>query len=135
MSKAEPTKIMIIDDDEQILGIFQEIFADTRFQVFTALNGPRAIAEMERAKYDIAFIDIYMPEMDGLQVLAQLLKINPQLQAIMISGYQNVSQLEKALSLGARHYLIKPLDMHDVLSVALKCLQSISKDENIDVRE
>jgi|UPI0003A8330D two-component system response regulator AtoC/two-component system response regulator FlrC len=133
MSRTEPTKIMIVDDDEQILGIFQEIFADESFQVFTAQNGARAITEMKRAKYDIAFIDIYMPEMDGLQVLAQLLLINPQLQAIMISGYQNISQLEKALSMGARHYLIKPLDMHDVLSVALKCLQHLGQGNNIEL--
>lgn len=135
MSPTPPTRILIIDDDDYILEIFQDIFADPRFQVFCANNGTAALTEMQRQPYDLAFIDIFMPGMDGLEVLTALLRLNPKLQAIMISGQHNIAKLEQALTLGAQHYLFKPLDVHDVLSVTLKCLRNLGINHEVEPSE
>lgn len=132
MSDVASVKIMVIDDDVSILEIFKEIFSGPQFQVFTASDGPTAINEFRRQKYDLAFIDVYMPLMNGLEVLSALRAISPQLEVIMISGFHNEALLEQALRQGARHYLYKPLDAHDVFAVALKCLHSLGIKNEIE---
>jgi DNA-binding NtrC family response regulator len=132
MSVARKIKIMVVDDDKNILAIFRDVFNDSRFEVFATLNGPAAVAEFRHQKYDLAFIDILMPDMNGLEVLAALLKINPDLVAIMISGFRDEKRLEEALKIGAKYYLYKPFDVHDIFSIALKCLQQLGIQDEIE---
>lgn len=132
MSVAGKIKVMVIDDDDNILEIFREIFIDSQFEIFTALDGPTAINEFKHQKYGLAFIDILMPGMNGLEVLAALLKINPELVAIMISGFRDETKLEEALKIGAKYYLYKPFDVHDIFSIALKCLKHLGVQDKIE---
>ncbi len=132
MSAARKIKIMVVDDDDNILEVFRDIFTDSQFEVFTALNGPAAIAEFQHQRYDLAFIDILMPGMNGLEVLEALLQINPDFVAIMISGFRDETKLEEALKIGAKYYLYKPFDAHDIFSIALKCLKHLGIQDKIE---
>jgi len=142
MSIARKIKIMVVDDDDNILEVFRDIFIDSQFEVFTALDGPAAIAEFQHQKYDLAFIDILMPGMNGLEVLQALLKINSDFVAIMISGFRDETKLEEALKIeikleealkiGAKYYLYKPFDVHDIFAIALKCLKRLGLQDKIE---
>ena len=132
MSIARKIKIMVVDDDDNILEVFRDIFIDSQFEVFTALDGPAAIAEFQHQKYDLAFIDILMPGMNGLEVLQALLKINSDFVAIMISGFRDETKLEEALKIGAKYYLYKPFDVHDIFAIALKCLKHLGLQDKIE---
>ncbi len=133
MSKIPLLKIMVIDDEEMVLENFNDLFSRSYFKIFKARNGQAAVDEMQRNKYDIAFIDVYMPVMDGLETLSKLKEINPQLMAVMISGYKNEKVLEESLKLGAEHYLYKPLDIQNIIGVTVKCARYLGIENNLEI--
>jgi len=133
MNKKDTIKIMIIDDEKDIRQTFKELFSHTYFHVFTAENGQKAVTEMLNQKYDIAFIDICMPVMDGIETLIELKKINPDLNTIMISGYSSEDVLEKSIKLGANFYLYKPLDIQNIIGVTMKCAKKLGIDSDVEI--
>lgn len=124
--------VLVVDDDQSILDVFCEMFESSPFKIVTALNGHEAIEKLKIEPCIAVFIDLYMPEMDGLQVLTALKEIQPNLMAVMISGYRNEQMLESALKMGAYDYLYKPLDRHDLLSVMVKCLRRLGFKNHIE---
>jgi DNA-binding NtrC family response regulator len=133
MSMGRQVKIMVIDDEPEILISFQQIFEETGLYVFSTDRGKKAIQELQERKYDIAFIDMMMPEMDGITTMTELKKINPDLMAIMISGFRDEDKVEKALKLGAYGYLYKPLNFQDIIGVTLKCSQNLGYENDIEI--
>ena len=133
MLKKGPVRVMIIDDDQEIRDIFSEIFGEEKFDIFAAENGLVAIEEMKKNDYDLAFIDIYMPGINGLETLRQLKEINENLKTVMISGFSNEALLEKSLEIGADDYLYKPLDIQDILGVALKYTQQLGVQNHVQL--
>ncbi|MFH1214845.1 MAG: response regulator [Candidatus Neomarinimicrobiota bacterium] len=133
MDDSRKISVLVVDDDQSILDIFCEMFEDTPFKIVTALDGREAIEKLRTKSCVIAFIDLYMPEMDGLQVLEALKVLQPNLTAVMISGFRNEHLLEKALTMGAFDYLYKPLSRQDLLAVMLKCLQKVGGNNQIEI--
>jgi len=132
MSSKDTLKIMVVDDDLEILDSFRDIFKNSGFKLFVADNAKDAIEEMEREKYHIAFIDVYMPVMDGLVTLNNFKKINPDLITVMISGFRNEHLLEAAFKNGANDYLYKPLDVQDILGITLKLSRQLGIRYNLE---
>ena len=126
-------KIMVIDDDPEILESFKKIFENSGFQLFLANNGVTAIEEMKREKYHIAFIDLYMPVMNGLETMTRLKEGNQDLIAVMISGFRNEQMLEAAIKSGAHDYLYKPLDIQDIIGITLKLSRQLGIQSNLEV--
>ncbi len=124
--------VMVIDDENDILDSFMSIFENSGFNLFPAKSGKMAIEEMKKRHYHIAFIDLFMPEMDGLETLRQLKIINPDLIAVMISGFRNEDMLEKALKIGASNYLYKPLDVQSIFGITLKLAQQLGIQNNLE---
>lgn len=125
--------VLVVDDDQSILDIFCEMFEDSPFKIVTAINGIEAIEKLKIKPCAVAFIDLYMPEMDGLQVLTALKDLQPNLTAVMISGFRNEPLLESALKMGAYDYLYKPLGRNDLLAVMLKCLQKVGVKNHVEI--
>ena len=124
--------IMVIDDEHEILDSFKDIFENSDFNLFLADNAQTAIDEISKNHYHIAFIDIFMPEMDGIETLQRLKQINPNLIAVMISGFRNEDMLENALKLGASNYLYKPLDIQSIFGITLKLAQQLGIQNNLE---
>lgn len=125
--------VLVVDDEKEILKCFEDIFENSNFSIFTANNGKAAVAELRKNHCDIAFIDICMPGIDGVETLKELKVINPNLKAIMISGFSNEDILEKALKMGAFSYLFKPLDIQNIIGVAVKCAKDLGIDDHIEI--
>jgi len=115
MDPQNTLKIMVIDDDPEILDCFKSIFEKSGAHLFLSKNPVSAIEEFKRTPYNIAFIDLYMPVINGLETMERLKEINPDLVTIMISGFRNPKMLEIAKESGAQDYLFKPLDIKDIL--------------------
>ncbi|MBL7075621.1 response regulator [candidate division KSB1 bacterium] len=135
MRESQTIRVMVIDDEKATRDVFEEIFEGENFSVFPAEDGLKAIAEMKKRQYDLAFIDIRMPQIDGLETLRRLKKIHPDLMAVMISGFRDEDIIEKALKIGAVGYLYKPLDIQDILGVALKCSHQLGVPNQVEIVE
>ncbi len=114
---------LVADDDPDILNYFRAILKKAPNELHFATNGRDAVTLAQRHKIELAFLDIMMPVMSGLDALVELKKIRPQMQIIMISAYSDGNVVKEALRKGAYSYLFKPLNKMDILSVTMKCLK------------
>jgi len=115
MNSKNTLKIMVIDDDTEILDCFKSIFEGSCAHLFLTKSPISAIEELKQQSYHIAFIDLYMPVMNGMETMQQLKEICPGLVTIMISGFRNPKMQKAAIRSGAQDYLFKPLNVKEIL--------------------
>ncbi len=113
MSK-DRTRILIVDDEEIVRESLSEWLAKDGYTVATAEDGPTAIARLNRERWSILLIDMKMPGMDGLQVLQEATKIQPEVVAIIMTAYATVDTAVSAIKLGAYDYIVKPFDPEEL---------------------
>ena len=102
-------KILVIDDEVYIRDSVIGFLEDFGFEVVEAANGRIGLEQFEKEQPDLILCDLRMPEMDGLEVLAQVTKKNENIPIIIVSGAGNISDTVEALRLGAWDYIIKPI--------------------------
>lgn len=105
-------KILIADDERMVrlsfLSMCEELYPDTH-QYLEARNGKELIRLVTEERPDVVFVDIRMPLLDGLNAVEQLTASQPDIYFIILSGYSDFSYAQKAIQLGVRNYLLKPL--------------------------
>lgn len=110
---------MIIDDDPAIRNLFNQMLSRKGFDVVTADNGRIALQKLERSPVELVITDIFMPELDGIEFIAEVNKIKPDLKIIAISGGYSFIRPEQYLSiaknLGAVTILEKPVKSHKLI--------------------
>ena len=116
--------VLVADDDPDILGYFRAIIRDPRYELYLVPNGARAIEEAENHKIDLAFLDINMPELGGIETLVKWKTLQPETQIVMISSYSDGNLVREAIEKGAYTYLFKPLNKMDIFSVTVKSLKN-----------
>ncbi len=112
-------KVLIVDDEERVLQSIAGVLEDEGFQVTTARSGEEAIGIFQQEGPDVTLLDIWMPGMDGIEVLKRLKWIDPDCQVIMISGHATISTAMTAVKLGAFDFIEKPLSL-DVLLMTIR---------------
>lgn len=121
------TNILIVDDDFSIRETLKGVLEDKGYKVSTAEDGLAAVEMARKAHYDIMFIDVVMPGIDGFQTLDEIKKINPETNVIIMTGHSIEHLVEKATSLGAFKCIYKPIDDMDKL---FQTLQTITIKED-----
>ena len=112
-------KLIFVDDEEDLQDLMVQRFARKNilqgYEFMFALNGQEALRLIElHSDIDIALIDINMPEMDGFTLLERIKEIKPDLQTVIVSAYDNMSNIRMAMNRGAFDFLTKPIDMPDL---------------------
>ena len=107
--------VLIVDDEESILQSLQGILSDEGLEVLTADSGPAALEKIDEVIPDIALLDIWMPEMDGIETLVKIKASHPSLPVVMMSGHGTIETAVKATKLGAYDFIEKPLSLEKVL--------------------
>ncbi len=108
-------RILLIDDEVDLVTYLGQRLQKRRHLVSTATNGPDGIELAKKQVFDVALVDLKMPEMDGIAVMAELQALQPYLEAIMLTGHGSHNSALLAGKLNAYRYLIKPYDFDKLL--------------------
>lgn len=109
-------EILVVDDDEGMRQTLELIFERQNYRVSTAETGQAALELAQVRFFNVALLDIRLPDMTGTSLLAQLKKIHPDLEVLLVTGYATLESAMQAITAGAAYYFIKPLDMDEVLA-------------------
>jgi DNA-binding NtrC family response regulator len=109
--------ILVVDDDKGILKSFSAILGLKGYRVSTAESGQEAIEKYQANYYNLALIDIKLPDLEGTELLKQFHQINPDTKKIIVTGYATLENAIKSLNWGADGYLQKPVLPGNLLSV------------------
>lgn len=124
-------KILIIDDEAPIQAVLSDILEDENLETFTADNGPEGLEILKSEPIDLIFLDVWMPQMGGIEVLEIIKKEYPVIEVVVVSGHANIDIAVKAIKMGALDFLEKPLDLNRVLAITEKARSLFKlKDEN-----
>ncbi|OGS10690.1 MAG: hypothetical protein A2339_07830 [Elusimicrobia bacterium RIFOXYB12_FULL_50_12] len=118
-------KILIMDDEPALRNVVYNMVKPLGHPLFTAEDGKQAIEIGAREVPDLALLDMRVPDMDGLEVLAELKKINPNIKCIMLSGFGDVETAVSSIKQGAFDYISKPFKIDEVLKVVNKALGAV----------
>ena len=116
-------KILIVDDEERVVESIAGVLEDEGFRVARARSGEEAVDVFEREKPDVTLLDIWMPGVDGMEVLKRLKRMAPESQVIMVSGHATISTAMTAVKLGAFDFLEKPLSIDVLLMTIHRALE------------
>lgn len=108
-------RILVIDDDEGIRRVLSTVLEDAGHLVDTAKDGGDAIQRAATTMYDLALIDIRLPDMDGTKLLTKIDESNPRIVKIVVTGYPTLQNAVQAVKKGADGYITKPVDMDRLL--------------------
>jgi two-component system, NtrC family, response regulator AtoC len=134
---AEKEKILVVDDEPSIRKYLGTLLEVDGYQVDTVASGQEAIEKIEGGdRPDFVILDVLMPELNGLDTLKQLMRIDRSLNVIMLSCSNEVGTVVEAISLGAQDYLTKPFEKAELDVAMLKCRQKQQlRAENKALRE
>jgi len=111
----ERANILIVDDNESLCKSFSFILKRIGFTVSTAEGGLEAIKKVKKSPFDVIFMDIKMPKLNGVEAFKKIKKIVPKAMVIMMTAYSVEALVKEALKEGAYEIIYKPLDMDNVL--------------------
>ena len=113
----ERGRLLVIDDEEDIREMLEFVLSSDGFTVVTADGGLAALEIAEERRFDVAITDMKMPDMDGLETLAALKKLDGSLEVIVVTGYASEQTAAECIKLGAYAYLRKPFEVADLLAL------------------
>jgi DNA-binding NtrC family response regulator len=109
-------RILIVDDDENIRKVLMAIFEDKGYNVEAVGTAREAIKKTDKKFYNLALIDIRLPDMEGIDLLTKIRDTTPRMRKIIITGYPTLQNAVEAVNLGADAYIMKPFDVDKVVS-------------------
>ncbi|MGH7857996.1 MAG: UDP-3-O-acyl-N-acetylglucosamine deacetylase [Candidatus Binatia bacterium] len=110
-----PPTILIVDDEERIRASVRGVLADEGFRVLEADNGRTALQVLDEEDPVLILLDIWMPELDGIELLRQIQGHRPRTRVIVISGHGNIETAVRATQLGAFDFIEKPFSLDGLL--------------------
>lgn len=125
----ERARILIVDDDGSIRKVLATILEEEGYAADTAKNGTQAIKKSKVKFYNLALIDIRLPDMEGIKLLTRIRETTPKMRKIIITGYPSLQNAIEALNKGADAYIMKPFDMDKVLETIKEQLRKQQKEK------
>ena len=133
MEHTEPKKRVLIVDDDIAISSHLKYFLELKgCEVETAATGREAIEKSARGVFDVALLDIKLPDMEGTELLAKIHKIKPGMMKIMITGFASLENAVKSVNHGADAYIMKPVNPDQLLSAIEEKLKQQEEAERLD---
>jgi UDP-3-O-[3-hydroxymyristoyl] N-acetylglucosamine deacetylase len=118
--------ILIVDDEPGILETLSGILTDEGYRTLTTPSGDEALTLYEAEKPDVVFLDIWLPDKDGLETLQAIKELDSNAAVIMMSGHGTSATAVKSIKMGAHNYLEKPLSYDSAVNAVVSALESKS---------
>ena len=124
----EKTTVLIVDDNESLSRSMSFVLNRKGYDVATAPNGSEAVKRVKEISFDVIFMDIKMPGLNGVETFKKIKKISPSAIVVMMTAYALEELVQEALTRGAHGVLYKPLVMDEVFKM-IDGINSINKDK------
>ncbi|MFP4158775.1 MAG: response regulator [Desulfobacterales bacterium] len=118
--------ILLVDDEEEFVNTLAERLEIRGFQPEVATSGQQAVEIMEKRNFDVMVLDVKMPGMDGLKVMERAKDLRPDLPVILLTGHGSTDDGVQGMHQGAFDFLMKPLDIDDLISKIREALAESS---------
>lgn len=115
--------ILIIDDDKSILQIFTYILKKQGYDIGTAETGQEAMERLQNQRYDLALIDIKLPDTNGTDLLTKMRATYPKMLKIIITGFPSLEDATQVIERGADAYLVKPINAEELVKTIAEKLR------------
>ena len=123
------SKILIVDDDYTILSVLRKILERAAYTVFEASNGAEALKVLKEKKVNLVISDVYMPELSGIDLLAEIKKFKSAIPVILVTGKASVEAAVECMKIGALDYISKPLSLSKIEETVAKALEYASNSQ------
>ena len=131
--------ILLVDDEEMVLSSLRGVFTlQTDYDVHEAATPKEALRRVERARVDVVISDFLMPEMNGIELLKEIKRLQPEAIRLLLTGYADKENAIKAINeVGLYHYLEKPWDNEALLNIVRNALseKGLRRQLSTKVRE
>lgn len=115
--RGQPYRILIVDDEQWVREVFRDFCALTdAFDVELAADGLEAVDMVKNSTYDLVTLDLIMPEMSGLEALAEIKRASPRLPIMIITGNATDKLVDQAGVMGACRVMYKPIQLDDFIA-------------------
>ncbi len=121
-------RILIIDDDENISKVLQAILEEDGYSADTADTARKGIELSESAFYNLALIDVRLPDMEGIELLTKLKETKPKMRKIIVTGYPTLQNAVAAVNKDADGYVMKPFDVEKILATIKQQLKKQAEE-------
>ncbi|UCF39170.1 MAG: sigma-54-dependent Fis family transcriptional regulator [Acidobacteriota bacterium] len=129
-------KLLVVDDEDNVRSSLGGVLEDEGYSVDAVGSGEECLHQVEQRSYDVIFLDVWLPGMDGLAVLKELKTLAPTAFVIMISGHGSIETAVQATKLGAFDFVEKPLSLDKIMLVLEHALnQQLLETENESLKE
>ena len=125
----EAARILVIDDDENIRKVLATILEDEGYIVETAETAKKGIEKSEKTFYNLALIDIRLPDMEGIELLLKLRSTKPKMRKIIVTGYPTLQNAVAAVNKGADAYVMKPFEVDKILQTIREQLKKQEEEK------
>ena len=115
--------ILVIDDEPGIRNVLRDVFEDENYRVSVAEDGYEGLKKCESESIDLVLLDVWLPNMGGIDVLKKIKDVYPDIEAIIISGHANIGLAVQAVKIGAFDFLEKPLSLEKTITVVRNALK------------
>ena len=111
----DPFSVLFVDDEVEFLETLLKRMKKRDLQVSGVKTGEEALEFLDQNRVDVVVLDVKMPGMDGIQALREIKRLHPIIEVIMLTGHASVEVAIQGMELGAFDYLMKPVDIDDLL--------------------
>jgi DNA-binding NtrC family response regulator len=125
-------RILIVDDDVTIRSTMEAILVDEGYSVDSAASGKEAIKKTQEQIYNLALLDIRLPDMAGVELLKLMKDSVPRMRKIMVTGFPSLQNAVEAVNRNADAYLIKPVDIDQLLATVREQLEKQEADKEFN---
>ena len=128
---AEKKSILIVEDDKTIIKSLKEILQSEGYSVDTAETGREAIQKSKAKFFNLALLDIKLPDTEGTKLLTTMHETSPNMVKIMVTGYPSMENAAESLNMGADAYILKPANPEKLLALIEEKLEKQSQAEKM----